>query len=209
MIFTALIAFVFSLRHYGRHRAFRIIPYYIGFCLVHALVVDFYWFVSPSGDRLANSLDLISAAVLTIFEFCVFSLLIFSFIAGTWRRLAIKLNAVVFFIAEILLYLRTFPQIPIYSLCLLELIALVPPCGIYFYELFTTMNTKALKDRASFWVVFGIASLGVLSFILLLSFEYLGRFGDGAFALSYVFYSILFVLFIRAYKCPPEEGTAV
>jgi hypothetical protein len=187
MIVTALITFIFSLRYYGRRRAFRIIPYYIGFCLFQELVVGFYWYVSPSGDRLANSLESISIIAFTIFEFCAFSLLIFSFIAGAGRRLALKLNAVVFFIAEILLYLRTFPRISIYSNSLFELIALVPPCLIYFYELFTTTNTKALKDRASFWVVLGVASLSVFSFTLLLSFEYLGRFGDGAYALGYVF----------------------
>jgi hypothetical protein len=205
MILTALVTFIYILRYFGKHRAFRIIPYYIGFCLFQSLIVDFYWYVSPSGDRLANALELGSAAVFTIFEFCVFSLLILSFIAGSGRRLAIKLNALVFFIAEILFYLRTFPRISIYTVCLLELLALAPPCAIYFYELFTTTNPKALKDRASFWVVLGIASLAVLSFTLLLTFEYLGRFGDGAYAMSYVFYSILFVLFIRAYKCSPEE----
>lgn len=209
MIFTALITFIFSLRYYKRHRAFRIIPYYIGFCFVQAMVVDLYWYVSPRGDRLADSLELISTIVFTIFEFCVFSLLILPYIAGAGWRFAIKLNAVLFFTAETLLFFRTYPRVSIYSICLVELIAIVPPCLIYFYELFTTMNTKALKDRASFWVVIGILYLGACSCTLFVSFEYVGRFGDGAFALGNLFYCILFVQFIRAYKCRPEEGVVV
>jgi hypothetical protein len=208
MIFTALITLIFSLRHYRTHPAFRIIPYYIGFCLFQAMV-DFYVYISPIGDRFPFLLEDISTATFTIFEFCVFSLLILPYISGAGRRLAVKLNVVLFFIAEALLYLRTFPRDSIYSMCLLELIALVPPCFFYFYELFTTTNTKALKDRASFWVVFGIMYLSVLSFTLLLSREYVGRFGDGAYALGNLFYSILFVLFIRAYKCSPEERVVV
>jgi hypothetical protein len=209
MIFTALITFIFSLKYYKRHRAFRIIPYYIGFCLVQAMVVDFYLYVSPRGDRLAMTLENISTAAFTIFEFCVFSLLILPYIAGAGRRLAIKLNVVLFSIGGTLLYLRTFPHDSIYPMSLLELIALMPPCLIYFYELFTIMNPKALKDRASFWIVIGIVYLGACSFTLLLSYEYMGRFVDGAFALGNLFYSILFVLFIRAYKCSPEEGVVV
>jgi hypothetical protein len=208
MIFTALITFIFSLRHYRTHRAFRIIPYYIAFCLAQAMV-DCYVYSSPRGDRFAFSLEDISTAAFTIFEFCVFSLLILPYITGAGRRLAIKLNVVLFFLAEALLYLRTFPRVSIYSMCLVELIALVPPCLIYFYELFTSMNTKALKDRASFWIVTGILYLGICSFTLLLSFEYMGRFGDGAYALGNLFYSILFVLFIRAYKCSPEKRVVV
>jgi len=203
MIFTALITLIFSLRHYSRHRAFRIIPYYLG-CFFLQTILDFNRYLSPR-DRAAISLDLIGNTAFTIFEFCVFSLLILRYIEGYGRRLAIKVNAVLFFIAAFFLYLHAFPKIPIYSLGQLELIALVPPCVIYFFELFTTVNTKALKDRPSFWIVTGIAYMDVCSFTLNLSFEYLGRFGDGAYALGSLLYCILFVLIMRAYKCSPAE----
>jgi hypothetical protein len=96
LLVTALIAFIFSLRHYGRNRAFRIITYYIGACLLLE-TVGFISYVSPRGDRFVSSLELICTLAFTIFEFCVFSLLILHYIAGTARRLAIKLNAVLFF----------------------------------------------------------------------------------------------------------------
>ena len=207
LLFTALIAFVFSWRHYDRNRAFRIIPYYIGACLLLE-TVGFISYVSPRGDRFVSSLELISTIAFTIFEFCVFSLLILHYIAGAARRLAIKLNAVLFFMGEIFLYLRAFPRIPILRMCQLELIALVPPCMIYFYELFTSMDTKALKDRPSFWLVTGIICLGVFSLTSMLTFMYMGQFGDGAYALGNLFYCILFVLFMRAYKCNPQEAPA-
>jgi len=205
MIFTALIAFIFSLRHYSWHRGFRIIPYYIGLFLFQATVADFTYFVSPRGDRFAISLELISTIALTIFECCVFNLLILHYIVGAGRRLAIKLNIVLFFMAEIFLYLRAFPRVPMESMCLLEPIAIVLPGVIYFYELFTIVNPKALKDRPSFWVVSGIMYLSVGSLTAMVCQQYLGRFGDAAYTLGNLFYSILFVLLMRAYKCSPDE----
>jgi hypothetical protein len=90
-------------------------------------------------------------------------------------------------------------------MCVMEGVALVLPCSIYFYELFTGVNTKALKDRPSFWIVTGIIYQCVYNASLALSKEYMGRFGDGAYAFAILFYCILFVLFMRAYKCSPEE----
>jgi hypothetical protein len=204
MIFTALIAFIFSLRHYGRNRAFRIIPFYIGSCLLLE-TMEFIKYVSPGDDRLVSLLEQITIGAFTVFEFCVFSLLILHYIAGPARRLAIKLNALLYFIGVIFLYLGAFPQIPVYPMSQLELIALVPPCVIYFYELFTSTSTRALKDRPSFWLVTGIICLGAFSLMSMLTIAYIGRFADGAYALGNLFYCILFVLFMRAYKCSPEE----
>lgn len=204
-----MIAFIYSLKHYRSHPAFRIIPYYIGFCLVQTFAVDFYRYVSPPGDPFAVSLEQISTVVLTIFEFCAFSFLILHFITGRGRRLAIKVNIVLFFIVEIFLFQREVPRIPIYSMCLTELIALAPPCIMYFYELFTNTNTKALKDRPSFWIVIGITCLGVFCLASLLTFEYVGRFGEGAYMLADFFYCLLFVFFMRAYKASPPESAAV
>jgi hypothetical protein len=200
----ALIAFIFSLKHYGRHRAFRILPYYFGSWLLME-GTEFYWYISLPGDRSTNALNLISASF-TVFEFCVFSVLFLHFIAGAARRLAVKLNTVIFLIAEFFLYFRAFPRNPIASMCLLESAALVPLCVIYFYELFTNMNTKALKDRPSFWVVTGIMCQNAFNTCLLLSKEYMGRFSNGAYTFAILFYCALFVLFMRAYKCSPEEG---
>jgi hypothetical protein len=202
-IVVALIAFIFSLKHYSRHRAFLIIPYYFGFWLLMA-GTEFYWYISPPGGRFTYGLNLITASF-TIFEFCVFSQLILHYIVGAGRRLAVKLNTAIFFIAEIVLYFRAFPRNPIASMCLLESAALVPPCVIYFYELFTNINTKTLRDRPSFWVVTGIMCQNTYNTCLLLSMEYMGRFSSGAYTFAILFYCVLFVLFMRAYKCSPEE----
>jgi hypothetical protein len=203
-ILIVLIAFIFSLRYSGRHRAFWIIPYYFAFWLLME-GVEFYMYISPPGNHFANALDNVCTAIFTVFEFCVFSLLILHYITGAGRRLAIKLNTIIFFIAEIFLFYRKFPRNPIFSMGMVETAALVLPCVIYFYELFTNMNTRALKDRPSFWIVTGILYQGVFNMSLTISMEYIGRFSDGAYAFGILFYCVLFALFIRAYKCSPEE----
>jgi len=203
LVFTILVAFIFSLRHHGRHRAFRIIPYYFGSWLLME-GVQFYWYISPRSDRFANLLNL-TTALFIVFEFCVFSLLILPYIEGAGRRLAIKLNMAIFFMAEIFLYFRAFPRNQIVPMSMVAAAALVPPCAIYFYELFTNLNTKALKDRPSFWIVTGITCQTAYNASLLVSMEYTGRFGNGAYDFAILFYCILFVLFMRAYKCSPAE----
>lgn len=204
MLFTTLIAFIFSLKHYRQHRSLRILSYYFAFFLV-AEGMEFYFYISPKGDRFALLLATLWIDALTIFEFCVFSLVILHYIVGAGRRLAVKLNTVIFFIAEIIVFFQTFPRNSIIPLGLLEAAAIVPPCVIYYYELFTSMNTKALKDRPSFWVVTGIICQGICNSSLILSMEYMGRFGDGAYNFGILFYCILFVLLMRAYRSSPEE----
>jgi len=204
MVFITLIAFIFSLKQYGQHRFLRILSYYFAFFLL-AEGMEFYMYISPKGDRFAVLLASLWDDALTIFEFCVFSLLILRYIVGAGRRLAVKLNTVIFFIAEIILFFRTNPRNSIIPLGLLEAAAIVPPCIIYYYELFTSMNTKALKDRPSFWVVTGILCQGICNSSLTISMEYMGRFGDGAYDFGILFYCILFLLLLRAYKSSPEE----
>jgi hypothetical protein len=203
MVFGTLIAFIFSLRQYGRHPALRILSYYFGFFIL-AEASEFYLYISSKSDRFALLLAVICDDTLTVFEFCVFSLLILHYIVGAGRRLAVKLNTVIFFIAEIIFVFRTFLPRSNIPLGLLEAAAIVPPCVIYYYELFTSMNTKALRDRPSFWVVTGILCQAACNSSLILSMEYMGRFGDGAYAFGILFYCILFVLLLRAYKSPPE-----
>jgi hypothetical protein len=204
----ALIALIYSLRYSGRHPAFWIIPYYFAFWLL-MVGVEFYFYISPRGDPFASAFDNACTAIFTLFEFCAFSLLILHYIAGAGRRLAIKLNTIIFFIAEIFLYFRAFPRNPIFSMSMLETLALVPPCVLYFYELFTNMNTRALKGRPSFWIVTGILYQSVFNATLTLSMQYMGRFSEGAYAFGILFYCILFLLFMRAYKCIPEERVVV
>ena len=208
MVFITLIAFIFSLRHYGRDRALRILSYYFAFFLL-SMGVEFYLYISPRGDRFANDLASICYGALIIFEFCVFSLLILLYIAGPGRRLAVKLNMMIFLIAEVFMYFRTLPRNPIFSMGIVETAGLVLPCVIYFYELFTNMNTKALKGRPSFWIVTGILYQSAFNASLTLSMEYMGRFSEGAYAFGILFYCILFVLFMRAYRCSPEERVVV
>ena len=209
MVLTALIAFILTLRHPGRNVAIRIIPSYLG-CLLIAMAIDFYSYSSPVGNRLAASLEWISTTVITLFEFCVFSLLILYYIESSRLRLAIKLIAVLFFAAEIVVFFWAFPNIPIFSICLLEAIALVPVWSIYFYEVFSATNSKSPKDQASLGLVIGIMSLGAYSLITFLSRKYLGRFADGAYAFGNLAYSVFFVLLVRACKRNvPESGKAL
>jgi hypothetical protein len=88
---------------------------------------------------------------------------------------------------------------------LLESVFLVPPCLLYFYERFLTVNLQPLKEQPSFWVVTGVLFLNSCSIPLQLTFGYLGKYREAAFSLNYILYSIFFILLIRAYLCSPEK----
>lgn len=207
MILLSLVAFIVSVKYYGRHKTLRIFPYYLGFSLLQS-AADCYRHMAFKGEHIPTMLGLMVDTAFLVFEFLVCNLFILHFISVAGRRLILIVNAVVYVVLLIALYAVKFPTIPFTSLFLLQSIALIPPCLVYFFELFLTVNAKSLKDQPPFWIVTGILFLNGWSIPLYLSLDYLGAYAGSAFALNDVLYSILFILLIRAYRCSPEGWTA-
>jgi len=200
MILIALVTFIISLKYYGRHRILRIFSYYLGFSLLQS-AVDCYRHMIGKGAHIPTLYALIVDTAFLVFEFSVCTLFILQFISAEKRRLILKINTVLYFVLLALLFVLKFPDVPFAWLFLLQSIVLVPPCLVYFYELFITVNSQSLKDQPPFWIVTGILFLNSCSIPLYLSLDYLGRYADSAFALNDILYSIFFILMIRAYRC--------
>lgn len=204
MIFCTIAALVVSILYYGRHRNLRIFTFYIAASLVQDIAA-FYVFPFPARGSFRIILLADSIIVFILFEFIAGNLFILRYIGSPLRRRIIRVNGLLFFALVIFITILTYPRIKDWYYVIPESVFLVLPCLLYFYELFMTVNLHPLKDQPAFWAVTGILFLNACDIPLLLTANFMGSYFDGAFALNYILYSILFVLLIRAYLCPAEN----
>jgi hypothetical protein len=212
MVICTLAALVVSIVHYRRHRRLRIFMYYIAFSLLQDLIAIIGILYTPGDSRptgLPVVLEFVSLYGFTFFEFIVYNLFILHYInSPIWRRI-LRINAWIFFALILLGVSGTFKFLnhtyPVFEF-LLESISLVPPCLIYFYQLFQTDDPQPLKDQPSFWVITGLLFLKACSIPLLLTVQLMLGYESQVFTLNYILYSLSFVLLIRAFLCPPSNA---
>jgi hypothetical protein len=89
----------------------------------------------------------------------------------------------------------------------LATIFLVPPCLVYFYELFMTVNLRSITNQPAFWIVTGLFFLNACNVPLMMTAAYLENYFDAAYSLNYILFGIFFILLIRAYLCTPDKPT--
>jgi hypothetical protein len=214
MVICTVAALVVSIVHYRRNRRLRIFTYYIVFSLLQDSTALFFMLALPADRRPAVA---VLATILTVsyafmfFEFITYNLFILHYIhSRVWRRI-VRINAWTFFllllsgVTGILKYLITHPM----HFFLLETISLVPPCLIYFYQLFQTNDPQPLKDQPSFWVITGVLFLKACSIPLLLTVDLMTGHQNAVYTLNYILYTVLFLLLIRAYLCPLPSDLSV
>jgi hypothetical protein len=211
LLICTVAALVISIVHYRRHRRLRIFTYYIIFSLLQDSTALFFMLTLPMDRRPAVG---VLVTILTVsygflfFEFITYNLFILQYInSRLWRRV-VRINAWTFFV----LLLSGFTGIskylfrnPLYYF-LLETISLVPPCLIYFYQLFRTGDPEPLRNQPAFWVITGLLSLKACSIPLLLTVQLMIGYENAVYSLNYILYTVLFVLLIRAYLCPPPKS---
>lgn len=208
MVVCTLAALAVSIIYYRRHRRLRIFTWYIAFSFLQDMAVFFAFLSSPTSRppmaSLPMSIMVVSRHVFMVFEFVIYNLFILYYIKShKWRRV-IWMNGFIFFVVLLLTVARFYNYLnthPIYY-PLLESIFLVPPCLIYFYQLFTTIDPGSLKDQPPFWVITGMLFLKACSIPLYLTVQLMVGYENAVYTLNYVLYIVMFVLLIRAYFCP-------
>jgi hypothetical protein len=143
-----------------------------------------------------------------LFSFIACNLFILHYIGSPLKRRIIRINGLLYFGVLIFAAAKTSFRLSEMFLAVSESIFLVPPCLVYFYELFSTVNLRPLKNQPAFWVVTGMLFLNASIIPLYLTVEYLGNYTMQSYTLNYILYSIFFILLIRAYLCPPENSAA-
>ncbi len=205
MILCTIAALVISISHYRRHPNLRIFTWYIALSLTQSITAFLFFSPSPGSRFVPRLIFVVVGTAFLLFEFIACNLFILHYITSRPGRRVVIANGLLFFGLLIFLMAANFHNILSSSYFLLDSAFLVPPCLIYFYELFQTVNPQPLKDQPSFWVITGILFLNACSIPLQLTLNVLGRYAEAAFSLNYILYSILFILLIRAYLCRPEN----
>lgn len=204
MVIAGFAALVVSIVNRKRHSSLRIFIYYIAFSLLQTACA-FYEFMSPKEQFIPKLLLAIATLLFMLFEYVVCVRYVFLQITSLRRRRIVKATSLGYIAATTLVIVF---RMGYFNLLLVDCIFLTLPCFFYFYELFVYVQEKPLKDDPSFWIITGILFLNCCSIPLYLAQDLLGKYGDKAFSLNYLLYTLLFSLLIRAYVCSPENKYA-
>ncbi len=200
MIVLALIAFIVGIRNYNKET--RIITYYLGaFTLVNFSCI-YFELINP--NRLIDGL-VVNAFIIAEFTFFYFYLS--SIIYSIGMKLIMKVIMILFWGFYLFIWYK-WPRYFYYSnylSCALVSFCVIIPCLFYFYELFTASKPIDLKSHAPFWIVVGILFHNGCSLPIFLLADYINinhpSYFKIFFPIVYTAYSLLCLLFIKAYLC--------
>ena len=202
MLLTAA-ALIISIVYRSRHRDLRIFTWYLALALMEDISTLFALPVTPE-----LNFRVFLAIILTfgflLLDFIVCNLFILRYIGSKLRRRIIRINGLLFFGVLTFEVTATRPKTSAFFF-VTDCVFLVVPCLFYFYELFSKLNLRPLKDQPSFWVITGILFLHACDIPLFLTVPFLENYQGAAYTLNYILFSIFFVLLIRAYLCPPQN----
>ena len=202
MLLTAA-ALIISIIKRKSHRSLLIFIYYIALSLLEDISALFALPAIPPWNFLMFLAAFITLAFV-LFDVVACTLFILRSIGSPLRRRIIRINGLLFFGAMIVEATATHPKNSAIFM-VTDCAFVVLPCLIYFYELFSTVNLRPLKDQPAFWVITGILFQHACDIPLFLTVPYLGNYEGAAYSLNYIFFSVFFVLVIRAYLCPAEK----
>ena len=201
LILVELAALAVSIWNYRRHRTLRIFTWYTMFSLVQ-LWFEFVYVNAGEPVILRNIGGGISN-VFMLFEFLVCILYIVRNISSRSRKIAIFINAALYLGLIVAASLRNYHILYRSSFFFTESFFLLLPCLLYFYDLFVSGHPVLLKNEPAFWIVTGFLFLNAGSIPMYIAEEFGDHYSIAIYSLNYILYTVLFVLLIRAYRCPP------
>jgi hypothetical protein len=202
MIIMSFIAFLVSSKRKNIPFPLKIIRYYLGSFVVLNILSIFCVLILRD-----LSFEYVAINIFLVIEFVAFYIFIYKIVNSKKSKNAIK-SLLAFFILAILIYWIFSPRhlfiIP-YPVYVFDSFLLIIPCLLYFYELFTNSVNLDLKNHFPFWVVSGIlfyncCSIPIFMLIVYIQFKY-PMYYNVVFSINYILYTILFLLFIRAFSC--------
>ncbi len=99
--------------------------------------------------------------------------------------------------------------LPIAELYIVQAILIIPPCTLYFYELFKNVPNLNLLNEPAFWICTGSLLYFLCTLPLFLSkdsiFDLIGNlnYDSTVYAINFICYSVFFLFIIKGYLCKP------
>ncbi len=204
MMGITVAAFVVSIIFRKGDKRLRYITYYIIIALINdSLCVYSELFVMNT--RLKRRILSITVSIFLLIEVTIFFIYLYQNISNRkMKNVTIMLLSFFFIFSYLAIGNSTFYYMSISWADALESLCLIIPCLFYFFELFKFPEI-AFKKKESFWVITGILFYMSASIPIFLLSDYIKKnipaYFDIVFSLNYILYSILFLLFIKAYLC--------
>lgn len=214
-----IIALFVSIKNRKKFTILRYLPFYT-FCLLAAsLSMASYYFAKDENFYLNFFFGFPEYVdyFFTLIELTIFSHFYFQLIENIIvRKVIITLNLffIIFFIymavtdKNFYQFISETTQSKVYTV---ESIILLFVSSFYFIELFKKLPFITLKNQPVFWVSTGVFFFMVCTLPYSLLENYIRKNYPSALMTSYtifhVFYTLLFLMIIRAYLCKPEKTT--
>jgi len=211
-----IIAFIISVKKKNKHRILRFIPIYILALLVVYFTVEVYLVFPLEKRRKLVRFDFFLDHLFTLIELLIFSDFFYKVLLSSFLRKVVRtltsLFILIFIMGTLLksqLQLNTAHKM-INTFYTFQAIFLILFCILYFIELFKKPPVLNLFEEPSFWVTTGLFFFTscTLPYSLLenqIDLNY-HEYAVELFAIFHVFYSLFFIMIIRAYLCKPIKN---
>lgn len=160
-------------------------------------------------------IELTEAYIVSLFEYISFSHFLYAAIQNKKFKRVIKVISIILIFTFLITYVKStfyvtdFKYQKIHSIYILESSALLIFCSFYFIELFKSLPIFKVTDSPNFWVSSGLMLYLIGTFPITIIMAYIHSTDlslyRNLYSIIYIFYVLLFLSIIRAYKCKPSE----
>ena len=213
LFFISIFALYISIVRKEKHSLLRLFPYYFisYIILLLLLYTHIIFFLNSRSNHIMLQIDSYSDYIFTLIEFIVFMHFFYNVIDNQRKKRIIILLSMLFlllfafnFISESILYNNINPN-TVNRIYTIESSILLIPSLFYYFEIFKKPTTMNLMRESSFWVVTGIFFSMICSLPYCVIENYIRKNNSQLypqlFSIFYIFYSLLFMMIIKAYLC--------
>jgi hypothetical protein len=218
LIIILIVTLVISINRRCIDFSLKFFPFYTSFLLTVYLSEDLYYFLFSLAERKRIfRLDHFLDHIFTLVELLVFADFFKKIIINEKKQKLIQLVTIlftIFFTCSFILGIEEFRDIKhtsINTVYTVEGIILIFFCSLYYHQLFSELPILKLTTEPSFWISTGLFFFTCCTLPYSLVENYLVRnyelVGINFFSIFLIFYSLLFIMIIKAYLCKPIKNS--
>jgi hypothetical protein len=216
LVLILIIALFISIKNRKKYTLLKFFPIYIASLITDYLSADLYFVLfSLESRKKVIRFDRFTDYFFTLIELLIFANFFIKLIQNSTRKNIIKIVTALFFLFFIYRIMtdsavfRTISYKTLNTIYTIEAVILIFFCLLYFYELFKQLPTLNLLNEPSFWISTGLFFFMSCTLPYSLLENYLRKnYFDlevEFYSIFYMFYSLMFIMIIKAYLCRPAK----
>lgn len=211
LIIVLILALTIAFSNRKRIPGTKLFPFYFSSFLLLFLIEYVYHIYYPSDVKFLLSLDNAMNLVVTVLECLAFLFFLYQNLTTRIVRNIIIIIAIPTSLLLLLLFTNYLNLKTLHRLYLYESLMILSLCVVYFVELLKSKPKSKISESPSFWVVSGLVIyfLGTLPTTLITDYVYNLDYllYANAYSIINLFYILLYLLIIKAYKCTSKKAT--